>query len=237
MILRSAIFPLTRRIPGALAVLFGLLGAPGGSSCASTPGDDVTCPSCDGTTELLVGTKCVPIASVAACGPDGHAHGDSCHCSSGQQPTRIGAVEYCLQQGCGEAKVDTDAAACAEVTLAAEAISAAERAADVETAHVALAKVAEVALPASQESYVHFGADEAGEFLVYATLPGVVIGAQSEAGAALALAIEGPNEDCGAVLPEVTAVTTKGAGPVLLRLKAGTIPKVKLVIYESAHVH
>lgn len=71
-------------------------------ACASKSGDSVDCPECDNTTEILVGTKCVAVEEVDACGPDGHAHGEECHCFSGQEITVIGEKSFCLQQGCGE---------------------------------------------------------------------------------------------------------------------------------------
>jgi len=75
-------------------------------SCATDPGDEALCPECDNKTELLVGNKCVPIDEIEECSPDGHAHGDECHCFSGQEPSEIGEKQYCLQQGCKEAETE-----------------------------------------------------------------------------------------------------------------------------------
>lgn len=72
------------------------------SSCAAKAGDKVDCPECNNETEILVGTKCVPIEDVDECGPDGHSHGEECHCFSSQEVTVIGEKPFCLQQGCGE---------------------------------------------------------------------------------------------------------------------------------------
>lgn len=69
-------------------------------------GDTLTCPECDNVTRILVGDKCVPVGDVSECGPDGHCHGDECHCFSGQEPTGIGGVMYCLQQDCAADKED-----------------------------------------------------------------------------------------------------------------------------------
>jgi hypothetical protein len=71
-------------------------------ACASKSGDKVDCPECNNTTEILVGTKCVPIEKVEECGPDGHAHGDICHCFSDQEVTIIGERSFCLQKECHE---------------------------------------------------------------------------------------------------------------------------------------
>jgi len=82
------------------------------SSCAAKAGDKADCPECNNETEILVGTKCVPIEEVDECGPDGHAHGDECHCFSSQEVSLIGERSFCLQQGCEE--VDSDIEACDE---------------------------------------------------------------------------------------------------------------------------
>ncbi len=77
-------------------------------SCASKHGDHVHCPECDNETEILVGTKCVPIEDVEDCGPDGHSHGDYCHCFSNQEVTVINGREFCLQQDCHDHHHDHD---------------------------------------------------------------------------------------------------------------------------------
>jgi hypothetical protein len=221
----------------ARAVLLGvLLSSALVSSCATEAGDDIRCPTCNNTTEVLVGTRCVPLAEVAACGPDGHAHGTECHCLSGQAPTAIGGVEYCLQLSCGTAAIDTAAVACDEVTRAPESVTAVATLAEVESAHVGVGKVTEVILPAGPEGFVHFEADEAGEMLVYASAPGVIQAALTVDGTPLVAALEGANEDCASALPEVWGVQVTMAGPVVLRLATGTVASVKLVIQESGHV-
>ena len=214
-----------------------LLGAIAVVGCANKAGDDVECPTCNNTTELLVGARCVAIAEVATCGPDGHAHGSACHCFSGQEPTSINGTDYCLQQSCGEAEQDTDSLACDEVNRVAETVTAVTALADVDDAHIGVGSVAEVTLPANQESFVHFGADEAGGFLVYAATAGILDVALTESGVTLDTAVEGSNEDCATTLPEVSSVHAQNVGPVVLRFKAGTNASVKLVIYESAHAH
>jgi len=204
-------------------------------SCADSAGDDIQCPMCNNTTEVLVGTTCVPLAEVAACGPDGHAHGSECHCFSGQAPTVIGGLQYCLQLSCGGQQGDSDALACAEVTRAAENVTAVASLAAVESAHVDVGKVAEVVLPAGLEGFVHFGAAAAGEMHVHASIPGIVQGALTMDGTPLVAAVEGANEDCPAVLAEVWGVQVTAPGPVVLRLAAGTAASFKLVIQKGGH--
>lgn len=203
--------------------------------CASTPGDDVKCPTCNNKTEVLVGTKCVPIAQVETCGPDGHGHGTECHCFSGQQPTRIADKAYCLQQGCGGSAADPEVLACDEVVKAAEAVVAVDSLASVDDAHLLLGRVVSVTLPVGRESFAHFEADEAGDYHVYADTTGVVAGALTEAGTALVATKEGANARCTAKLPDVHHVEASAAGAVVLRFAAGTVPNMKLVIYEGAH--
>ncbi len=89
-----------RKYKYTLLSIAGLLLALAAGGCATGPGSALECPSCDNVTELLVGDQCVPIEQVEPCGPDGHAHGDGCHCFSGQQPTTIAESDYCLQPGC-----------------------------------------------------------------------------------------------------------------------------------------
>jgi hypothetical protein len=213
-------------------LLTGLLAG----ACATGPGHTPECPTCDNLTELLVGWKCVPIAQVAACGPDGHAHGTECHCFHGQPPTRIAGTDYCLQPGC-EADADPDALACDEITRAPEAVTAVTDLADLEQAHVDLGRVAEIALPTGQTSYVHFGVPRAGAWHVYLDTAGALAGAQDGQGASLAAEDEGPNPDCED-LPEVWHVTATSQGPVVLRFAAGSLVSLRLVVYEGpAHDH
>jgi hypothetical protein len=219
------------------AISIGFIAAFWMVGCANQPGDDVTCPTCNNTTELLVGHKCVPIAEVETCGPDGHAHGDLCHCFGGQQPTTINGQNYCLQQGCGESTEDVDALACDEIAKTAEPVTAVAALSEVESAHIDVGKVADVTLPANQESFAHFGAGDAGEFLAHVAAGGILGGALETTGAPLQAAVEGANEDCAAVLPEVWGIQVAAAGPVVLKFIAGTIPTVKLVIYKSTQAH
>jgi hypothetical protein len=79
----------------SLALLAGL------GACAAEKGDEIECPECDNETTVLVGDRCVSIDEVDPCGPDGHLHGDECHCFDGQDPTSIGGTQYCLQAECG----------------------------------------------------------------------------------------------------------------------------------------
>ncbi len=196
--------------------------------CATSPGDTPECPTCDDRTELLVGWKCVPIAEVEACGPDGHAHGTDCHCFHGQEPTVIGGVEYCLQPGC-EVEADPDALACEEIDRTPEAVTAVSDPADVEGAHVDLGRVAAVSLPAGQEGYVHFGVPGAGPYHLYLDTAGALLGAQDGLGAELGAEDEGPNPAC-ADIPEVWHLTATAAGPVVLRFAAISPPGLRLVV-------
>ncbi len=78
------------------------------SACATEPGDWPPCPECDNTTELLVGFRCVLIHDIDPCGPDGHLHGNACHCFHDQQPVTIGDHQYCLQADCEEHEDEHD---------------------------------------------------------------------------------------------------------------------------------
>jgi hypothetical protein len=109
--------------------------------------------------------------------------------------------------------------------------------AEVESAHVGVGKATHLILPAGPEAFVHFEADEAGEMLVFTSTPGVVEAALTETGTALVAAVEGANEDCATLLPEVWGVHVTAPGPVVLRLKTGIVPTINLVIYESNHTH
>jgi len=227
---------MTRKPPRACwipALLAGALAA----SCANRAGDDVECPTCDGTSEARVGTRCVPLAEIEACGPAGHAHGTECHCDSGQPPTAIGGIEYCLQLACGEEQTDPAALACDQVGHATESVAAVASLAEIERAHLDLGQVVEVVLPAGVESFVHFGAAAPGEAHVFASLPGVVQAALTPDGTPLAATLEGANEACPAALPETWGVQVAAAGPVVLRLAAGAVPSLALLVVEGGHDH
>lgn len=216
------------------AVQLLLLGLAG---CATEPGDTVDCPTCDNATELLVGARCVAIAEVAVCGPDGHSHGDECHCFSGQQPTEIGGKEYCLQQGCagsGEQTGDPDEQACEEVALEPEQATAVTRFAEFESVHLEDGKVVEVTLPAGQESFVHCAALAAGHLRVDLSVAGVLDAALDAEGNPLELEGGAANPDCSEVLPAVHEVHLETGAtyphPVVLRFKAGSVASVKLIV-------
>jgi len=208
--------------------------------CATAPGDTVACPVCDGISELLVGARCVPIAEVAVCGPDGHAHGDACHCFSGQEPTTIGGAAYCLQQGCGGAgeEEDLDAWACEEVGQAPEQATAVVAFADFAAVHLEDARVTEVILPAGQESYVHCAAPRAGHLRLDLAAAGVLLAALDAAGRPLELEGGAANPDCPAGLPATYEVHLPAGEdyphPVVLRFAAGEGGPVRIVVRATA---
>ncbi len=220
-----------------LSVSLALLTFPG---CATDAGDAVDCPTCDDVTELLVGARCVPIAEVEPCGPDGHAHGDACHCFSGQEPTSIGATQYCLQQGCagsGEEVGDPDEQACEEAALAPEQVSAVTDFASFETVHVDDGKVVEIALPQNEVSYVHCAAFGPGHLRIDLSAADVLDAALDAAGAELDLEPAGANPDCPNALPAVLEVHLEEGDyphPVVLRFKAGSLAALRLVLRSPA---
>jgi hypothetical protein len=208
----------------------------GALACAASPGDELACPDCDNVTELLVGNKCVPIAEVERCGPDGHAHGDECHCFNGQAPTLIGGVEYCLQQGCagGDPMVDIDAAACGHLTDMAEHVVAVSVFADFPNAHVDLDTLAEVHLPAGVASYVHFPGMATGHVLAYLDTAGVFTGAWNQTQQPLEVESLGANSACAGDWVEVWEIQvhndTGSVAPQIIELAAGTRAAVRLVL-------
>jgi hypothetical protein len=214
------------------------------AGCATSPGDDPDCPECDNVTELLVGFKCVPIDEVEACGPDGHPHGDECHCFSGQTPTTIGDTEYCLQDDCKDVEVDIDALACDEIDETPEPVTPVTDFADFEDAHADLGRVAEVDLPDGQESFLHFPGMETAEYAVFLDTTGVLDAVLDASETGLHAHAMGENPDCQAELPEVWHVEVENdtgtAQPQIVRFKAGTVDRIKLVIYqlpEDGHGH
>jgi len=212
-----------------------------GTGCATDSGHAHDCPDCDNATELLVGDKCVPIDQVAACGPDGHAHGDECHCYSGQAPTDIGGTEYCLQADCAHGhEVDYDARACTEGSAAGEPVTAVASVDDVDSAHADMGKPVAVTLPADTESYVHFEATETGEYAIYLDADGVFGAALDEGGSELAAHDMGANADCAVEFPAVWHAEVPATGEVVIRFAAGSVDTVKIIIYhieEDGHEH
>lgn len=210
--------------------------ATGIASCASSAGDDVTCPECDNVSELLVGNTCVPTDQVETCGPDGHPHGDECHCFSGQQPTEIGGIQYCLQTGCTAApQEDLNAHACEHLEETPETVSAVDDFASFEEAHADLETLVEIGLPSSGTGYVHFPGRQTGHVLVLLGTTGVFSAAYDATHNALTSENLGPNEDCSSDLPEVWEVQvendTDSVQPQILELTGtGT---VRVVILEE----
>lgn len=225
------------------AVIIGLFGLSSLFlvSCAFGNGDAIDCPECDNVTELLVGTKCVPIEEVAKCGPDGHSHGTECHCFSGQEVTTINGEDYCLQQGCGGGDddgepVDVDALACDALDKAAETVTAADEFARFEEAHADLGTVIALSLPDGKPGFVHFPAEETGDYAVYLDTAGAFDKALDGEGNELEVEALGENPDCADELPELVHVlVTNDSGqvkPQILQFKSGTARTVKLFIHE-----
>lgn len=205
------------------------------SACATSPGDATECPACDNLTELLVGTKCVPIDQIEICGPDGHAHGSDCHCYNGQQPTRIGSTDYCLQASCQEIEVDLDAIACAEIDQTPLSLTPVLVFQDFEDAHLDLERVTQVDLPSGQESFVHFAGLATEEYAVFLDTPEVLQAFLDEANNPLPAHLMGANSDCQTSLPEVWHAEvdhdSPTARPQIIRFKAGSVDKIKVVVY------
>ncbi|RJO64438.1 MAG: hypothetical protein C4523_18420 [Myxococcales bacterium] len=211
-------------------------------SCAAGKGDSVQCPECDNVTELLVGTKCVPIEEVEECGPDGHSHGAECHCFSGQEPTAIGGKDYCLQQGCGGGDADggemedVDALACEALEGAAETVTAADDFARFDEAHADLGKMIALSLSDGKPGFVHFEAEKTGDYAVYLDTAGTFDKALDEEGHELEVEMLGENPDCADKLPELIHIlVTNDSGqvkPQVLQFKSGPARTVKLFIHE-----
>jgi len=216
--------------------------------CALDKGDSVNCPTCDNVTQLLVGTRCVPLAEVEECGPDGHSHGTACHCFHGQTPTTIGEHGYCLQQGCGggdqdasEAVTDPDLHACEHLGDVPEQVSAVAAFADFDNAHVEVEHLVEIVLPVNQRGFVHFEGDATGEVAVYVREPGRIDSFLDENEQPLTAENVGGNTDCPADFPEVWHVEiVNDSGqpkPQIIRFKQGVAGPVHLLIVELGDEH
>jgi len=213
-------------------------------SCALDEGEAADCPECDNVTELLVGDKCVAIEEVAKCGPDGHSHGDACHCFSGQDPTEINGTMYCLQQGCAgadagqDSEEDVDMQACEHLGDSAEAATAVETFEEFDQAHVDLDLLAEIALPADHEGFVHFPGMETTEYAVFVSTTGAVDAFLDADGESLDAQNMGSNTDCPDDFKEVWHVSvTNNTGsplPQVIRFKAGSVASVKVVILKAS---
>lgn len=214
-------------------------------SCAGSKGDSVQCEECDNVTELLVGTKCVPIADVAVCGPDGHAHGAVCHCFSGQEVTTIGGKEYCIQE-CKEGEEpeeeDVDAHACEAAEGAKETATAVDAFDKFSEVHLELETLYELTLPAGKEGFVHTGPATTGDWAIYMGKSDLFEGAFNAKGEELEVETIGANEDCATIFPAVFHVlytVQEGMGPaIILKFKAPTAEtKVLFFAHEAGHDH
>ncbi|HNW81399.1 MAG TPA: hypothetical protein PKG52_00755 [bacterium] len=215
-------------------------------SCASKSGDSVDCPECDNMTEVLVGTKCVAIAEVDACGPDGHAHGTECHCFSNQEITVIGEKSFCLQQDCGNGddsdKIteDVDAHACeAFEGEVAESVSAVGTIDEFDTVHVEQEELVEVTLAAGKDNFLHFEIPSTGDYALYLSAKDLFVKAYDENKVALETENMGANPDCPESFPQVYHILANAEGtmvPVILQFaKVDTDTKVKIFIHEAGH--
>ncbi len=214
-------------------------------SCAGSKGDLVHCEECDNVTELLVGTQCVPIADVAVCGPDGHAHGDVCHCFSGQTPTTIGGKQYCIQEckeGVEPEEEDVDAHACEAAKGTKETATAVDAFEKFSEVHLELETLYELTLPAGKEGFVHTGPATTGDWAIYLGKSGLFEGAFNAKGEELEVETIGANEDCATTFPAVYHVlytAQEGMGPaIILKFKAPeTETKVIIFAHETGHHH
>ena len=214
------------------------------SSCATEDGDEIDCPTCDNVTQLLVGTKCVPIEEVEECGPDGHSHGTECHCFSDQEPTEIGGVEYCLQQGCAgenggdqEETEDLDQHACEHLGDDPEQVQAVSTFADFSNAHVDLETLAEIDLPENSQGFVHFPGKETGEVLVFVDTADAIDTFLDADENELIAHSHGSNTDCPDEFPEVWHVEivndSGSVQPQIIRFKENEAEHVHVLILES----
>ncbi len=217
-------------------------------SCASKKGDSVECPVCDNKTTFLKGTKCVPIAEVEACGPDGHAHGTDCHCFSGQAPTEIDGKEYCIQKDCGgntdeTPEEDVDAHACETVKAGnATSVEGVATIDEFEKAHLELETLYEITLKAGAETYFHTGPATTGDWAVYFSEAGVFDSAYNAEKVKLESESLGANPDCKENLKDLYNVLyteKEGMGPaIIIKLKAQTEDKkVVVFVHEAGHEH
>jgi len=214
-------------------------------ACAGSKGDSVTCEECDNVTKLLVGTKCVPIDQIAVCGPDGHAHGDVCHCFSDQTPTTIGGKQYCIQEckvGEEPEEEDVDAHACEAAEGAKETATAVDSFEKFSEVHLELETLYELTLPAGKAGFVHTGPATTGDWAIYLGKADVFEGAFNAKGEELAVEVIGANKDCATTYPAVYHVlytAQEGMGPaIVLKFKAPTAEtKVLFFAHEAGHDH
>lgn len=217
-------------------------------ACAAKSGDSVDCPDCNNTTEILVGTKCVAVEEVDACGPDGHAHGDVCHCFSGQEITVIGEKSFCLQQGCGGSddtdvvEEDVDAHACeAFEGEVAESVTAVGTIDEFDTVHVEQEELIEVTLKAGTDNFFHFGVAKTGDYALYISAKDLFVKAFDKDKTELDVEDMGANPDCSEDFPQVYHVLANSEGtmvPVILQFaNVDSDTKVKIFIHEAGQTH
>ncbi len=218
------------------------------TSCATEDGDEITCPTCDNETQLLVGTKCVPIEDIDTCGPDGHSHGNECHCFSDQEPTEIGGAEYCLQQGCSgdnednsQETEDLEQHACEHLGDTPEEVSAVSSFDEFSNAHVDLEHLAQIELTTGSENFVHFPGQETGEVAVFIDTVGIVDGFLDAEENELEAHNEGENSDCPGDFKEVWHVEiTNDSGsvkPQIIRFGENEAEQVQILILEIGEEH
>lgn len=216
------------------------------SSCASQAGDKIACPECDNKTEVLVGAKCVSIDEVEECGPDGHAHGEECHCFSSQEVTIIEEKQFCLQEGCGEASdeivEDIDEHACeAFESGVAESVTAADSIGDFDTVHVDQEELVEVTLTAGTDNFFHFGVSETGDYALYMNTVDLFVKAFDKNKKELEFEDMNANVDCPENFPQVYHILANADGsmtPVIVQFKkVETETVVKIFIHKAGQTN
>ncbi len=206
-------------------------------SCATDDGDKSKCEECDNVTELLVGEKCVPIAEIEECGPNGHAHGDVCHCFDEKDPVQIGDKFYCLSTCGTEVEEDVDALACEAKD--AEAVTCVEGFENFSNVHLHTGELLELTLSETAETFAHFPITETTEMAVYVEKAGVLDSAYYSDKTEITKELIGANPDCSSQFVEVyhlavTKAGTDAAIPGILKFKP-TTGTVKIFIHEAGH--
>lgn len=181
-------------------------------SCANDDGGEKSCPECDNTTEVLVGERCVALTEVALCGPDGHAHGEACHCFSDQTVTVINGQNYCLQLDCSEASEgeDLDQEVCELIETVDEQVTAVATFDAIEEAHVDLEEGIELTLSGATDNFVHFPIKERGEVALYVSDTDIFEAAYSKEEVAFSVETLSANEDCPDVFKAVYHISVTG---------------------------
>lgn len=214
-------------------------------SCADSDGNNEECETCDNITTVLVGTKCVPIAEVEACGPDGHAHGEvngvpDCHCFHGQNTTDINGAPYCLQSECSTTEEkDWDQVACEIFSDQAEEIVLTT---DYTIAHMHFEEKMEVVL-GETETMGHIPVLQDSAFMLHLSEKDVFVKASLADGTDVEFEREDANSDCSSDIKEVIHIhmenDTGEKFPLILHFRAqnSSNERVFLIVLEEKHNH